>query len=393
MFVAITLLFVLYAMVNRIHQQQLGDAVRVYGSFWEAGAAAAAGRNPYAIYPMVLSYAGIEPGIPEINLNPPALLPLFQIMALADPHLGRLAWLFIAGAAYWFGAWILFKRTRADLLQIPWLLLSPAVSEDLAHGQIYSLLFVLGILTWLSLREGRPHAAALAMGVLIAIKPNFAVWCALVLCAGYPGVAFTAGITALCLSVLPALAYGSELYGQWFAAVAQDRHYLLPTDLSLHGLGMRMGAALAGYAAALTLLAWLALWAWRTRPSLYDLTAVALLAAILCSPIAWFHYMLVLVPFIVDRPWRAPMLAAVVLTFPERLWGFCADRQGLTLLIVSLAAMAPALIMLPVFVARAGRRSASLAPSPTLGLNPCASIQPASSPNRSPASAPPRPKA
>lgn len=356
---ATTVVFLLHTV--RIYAKQLeeGITVRLFGTFWESGHAVEFGRNPYEIYPLVLWNTNVTNPVAEVNLNPPSLLPLFQLAARVDPFHGRLLWLIAAGAIYVIGAWIIARAARPQPLQAAWLLLFPAVTADTEMGQIYAAMFALGLCVWLALRAGRTGAAAICMALLMTIKPNFGIWCLVAIAAGHARPAIVAMGVALLLSLLPGAMYGIDVYYQWFTAVSADRHFLIPSDISMHGLFRRLGYAEIGLLSAVALGTWSLWWARRTRPTLYNLTPAAMLAGILCSPLAWYHYMVALVPFVVDRPWRPAMLVAIILTFLERRWECSANEQGVTLAVHSLAAMAPALLMLPIFVLRAQRSGAS----------------------------------
>ena len=65
------------------------------------------------------------------------------------------------------------------------------------------------------------------------------------------------------------------------------------------------------------MLAALALWAWRQRPSVAKASAVGLIGAILASPIAWVHYTLFLLPiFFGTRASLSLRVASVLFVVP-----------------------------------------------------------------------------
>lgn len=327
----------------------------IFGSFWESGKAAGLGRNPYLLYPRVWVPDNAAPPIPEVNLNPPSVLPLFQIFALFDPMQGRLVWLGISAGLYALGVWSIYCVGKPNSIQILWLFLCPLAFSNLALGQIYTLLMLLGIASWYCLRENRSILASIFIGVIVAIKPNFAVWGFLAFASRHYREAVVAGIVAFALSALPAILYGPDVFSQWMAAAELDRHNLFPHDVSLHGFFYRLGFPDAAYAPIAALCLSILYWAYRTKPSLYDITPVAIVVGMLCSPIAWIDYIFIIAPFIVDRQWGRPMLAGALLVCLESQWvGFVRSERWM-LLLVSIAAIAPAIIMLGVFVRRAGR--------------------------------------
>lgn len=351
------LLVICHAVYTRWRMMAIGKELLIFGSFWESGNAANLGRDPYAVYPLVISTGGDNP-IAELNMNPPSLLWLFQWLARFDPATGRLAWLIVTATLFIAVAVLIFRTARPNNLQAPWLLLFPAVAGDLALGQIYSLLFALGTGAWFFLRSGRNVAAAVCMGVLIAIKPNFGIWCLLALAAGHATPALLAGAIGLCLTAMPALFYGLDVYHQWLAAVGADRHFLFPSSITIYAFFARLGAPAAAYGPMLAVLAWSVILCRRIRPTLYDLTPIAVLVSILCAPLAWFHYFLVISAFVVDRPWNKAMWVAIVLTLLERFWGHSFELDVPARIAVGLLAIAPAVIMLVEFVARARANSA-----------------------------------
>jgi hypothetical protein len=50
-----------------------------------------------------------------------------------------------------------------------------------------------------------------------------------------------------------------------------------------------------------------------TKPAITTISSIAICAAILCAPLAWVDYTLVLAPFFVSRRWSIPSTAAAIL--------------------------------------------------------------------------------
>jgi hypothetical protein len=65
--------------------------VSIFGSFWTSGHAITQGQNPYIVPPKELVSRKYHND--EINLNPPFLLPLFQVFALLAPWKAATAWM------------------------------------------------------------------------------------------------------------------------------------------------------------------------------------------------------------------------------------------------------------------------------------------------------------
>jgi heme A synthase len=67
-----------------------------------------------------------------------------------------------------------------------------------------------------------------------------------------------------------------------------------------------------GLLLGIILLAGLAAWALWRRPDVLTVSALALLASVLASPLGWIHYTLFLLPVIV-RHWHRPAMSVVAL--------------------------------------------------------------------------------
>jgi hypothetical protein len=92
---------------------------------------------------------------------------------------------------------------------------------------------------------------------------------------------------------------GPEVYRHWFALIASDgARAVFPTNAAFSGFAARLDAPLLGTAASLLLLVAAVGWALLRRPSIRRVSAIALLASLLASPLAWVHYTLFLLPVI-----------------------------------------------------------------------------------------------
>ncbi len=320
------------------------DKLSIYDSFREAGR-----FLDYAYHPAV----PISTGLPEINLNPPTLFPLFQLFAQIDTLVGKFAWLAISVASYLACVWAL---RRSPTLQVAWLFICPLAVFVFVIGQIYFVLFILATGLALFLRRGRSDWAAVLLGILVAIKPNFATCAAMFFVAGYRREAVIAGAVAAVAFLVPVLLYGADIYRLWFEAMATDSHYLFTNNTTIPAVMRRFGvggANLVVVGGAILSLAW----AYRRRPDAYDLMPVALTASILFSPLAWLEYLLVVVPFFVDRPWRRPGYVAAIL-----IWAIPTIRQtsvDLDLPVIpinSATSLLAVLILFAIFLSRAGGR-------------------------------------
>ncbi|MFD0464514.1 glycosyltransferase family 87 protein [Microvirga aerilata] len=185
--------------------------------------------------------------------------------------------------------------------------------DTLFLGQIYLPLVFAGVAAWLLLERGQGLAAGILIGIIVAMKPNFLVWPALLFLSGYYRPVVAAGLTAGIISAIPLLVYGPEIYRQWFELVASDRERaFFLTNGSFAGLSARAGVPLLGLILSLALLAGLALWAFRLRPNVLAASALALVAALLASPLGWIHYTLFLLPVFLVH-WHRPVMRIVAL--------------------------------------------------------------------------------
>jgi Glycosyltransferase family 87 len=291
--------------------------LRVFGSFWASGWAASHGLNPFALYS--LSPETIVPGVFDINLSPPALLPLFALLSHCDPAQAARAWIVSQAVLFILATGILLAAARAALRpwQACWILLTPQIYDGIRLGQDYAVLYLMAVLGWVALRTGRPIAAGLLIGALVAAKPNFVLWPVFLLLVGERRPAVIAFLCAGGLSLLPAALYGPAVYVQWFAAVGADRHWMLATDASLPGVAARLSVPVVGSALSAAAIAVGGALVWWRRPSPLAASGLALAIGIVASPLAWADYLVFLLPAFVDGQWGKPRnLAAALLTVP-----------------------------------------------------------------------------
>jgi hypothetical protein len=258
----------------------------------------------------------------DVNLNPPLLLPLFQLFAKYTPRIGFGVWTLISLLSFISGAAVLLF-TVEPLLQkrkIVFLLLCVSTIQTLYFGQIYAVpFFICCCIALCLIGEKRPMGTYILVGVIIAIKPNFALWAIMLFVAGYRMAAVISTSTALGLTIVPALIYKPSVYLQWLTAYSQIPHYLFPTDVSIAGIITRLGSRQLGLALSAVVGIVLVLLVRRLRPSEMDVSGIALCAGILCSPLAWFHYSLFVAPFlVVARRWGpTETFAACLMFFPD----------------------------------------------------------------------------
>jgi hypothetical protein len=295
--------------------QKLSGNPFIFGSFWESGRAASAHANPYLDYPLVYVPSG-DLGIVETNLNPPAILPLFQGFALFDPAHGAALWVAACAVVHIGCVLRLYRRLSLSRIQIAWLLLPPVVLNNFNLGQIYTILFSLAVGIWLALEANRIIVAGVLLGVLVAIKPNFALCGIALFAAGYYRIAVIAAIVSITFTLLPALLYGPQIYQDWLTALSLDLHgELFPNEISLNGYLNRAGAGVLSLPIVVLVMVVGLRTVWRSTPSPTLTAGVGLWLGVACSPLAWIYYFVVLMPTLVGWPWTWRMILAAALMF------------------------------------------------------------------------------
>jgi hypothetical protein len=298
--------------------------LRDYGSFIGSGRNAAAGENPYGINP--ITFHVVLPGF-EVwnpNLNPPVSIPVFRFFDRVPPQRGFVWWFIFSLTTYVAAVVLLARRYGAGPsgLTVLWALALAGFWDTLALGQIYLPLVLAAVAGWLLLERRRDVAAGVMIGLVVAIKPNFAVWPMLLLLARHYRPATTAIVTAIVISLLPLMSYGVEIYRQWFALILSDRNRAeFLTNASINGLAQRAHAGSLGILCSVGLVMALAWWAFVTRPHRLRATALGILAGIAASPIAWVHYTLFLLPLFFTAGWapRVIVVAGALLVVPVPL--------------------------------------------------------------------------
>lgn len=290
--------------------------LRDFGSFMGSGQAGIAGENPYGVHP--LTFHVVLPGFDvwNPNLNPPVSVPFFGLLWRLGPEHAFVLWWSVSLLCFVAAVALLVRRYgRGPAWLLPlWAVALAGMWDTLALGQIYLPLVLATVGSWLLLERGRHVAAGVLMGIVIAVKPNFAVWPVVLLLAGHSRGAVTAALTAAVLSLVPVITHGPRIYRQWVDLIASDTgRAAFLTNASIPGLALRLDAAVVGTVLSIGLLTMLAWWAVRQRPAPLRASALGILGGIAASPIAWVHYTLFLLPVFFSRRWTPPVTAAAVL--------------------------------------------------------------------------------
>src|SRR5690349_14584224 len=170
-----------------------------FGSFIAAGKETATGRNPYAVdLPLVYSIEShsTDQSLPSPNLNPPLSLLFFTLLSETNPLKAVTNWRIITVILFGIGVLILataYPKSRT-LTRILWAISLAGFWNIILLGQIYAPILLLAIGVWILTERGDHKLAGIALGAIIAIKPNFAFWLLLLGSTGYMTVALTATI-------------------------------------------------------------------------------------------------------------------------------------------------------------------------------------------------------
>jgi hypothetical protein len=299
-----------------------------FGAYWVSGSAVSHGLNPYAPYPEINPSHILTPGgqrtIIDINLNPPCMLPLFQILSHLSLVKVGIIWTTVSLTLLLSATWLLVRhRPEMQVRQVVWLLLAISVFDTIICEQIYLLLLFLSAVAWVCADNKRDVIAAIALGLLVAIKPTTLFWPIFLFLAGHRRLALRSLAVTVIVSGVPLLLYGWDVYREWLTVLKADNHWILPTDIAIPAYFTRIGQRDAGLLAALALFAVLAWWVWRRRPNLEVVSGTALCATLLCAPLAWYGYSLMLAPVFVAHRWsKMETTAAFFLATPYAVWAF-----------------------------------------------------------------------
>lgn len=307
------------------------DDYRVFGSFWASGDAWRNGLNPFAEQPLTWRVAIPGPDVMDVNLNPPAVLPLMALFSLADIKLAALAWL-LASLSLALGSLVIASRSAdGNKLKLAWALSCSALVDTLMLGQIYALLLLLGTGILIGLQSGRILLSAACLGLIIAFKPNFALALAILCLSGHWRLAIGSGAIAGLVSSLSLAAFGHELLLQWITAVRADDHAMFPTTVSVFSYFARLQLFSLGIASAGLTVLISAVWAYRTKPDLRTALIISLIAGMLASPLCWMHYTLVIVPFLMTSRWNKVIASGAMLIWLPLFIPMISIREGFIL--------------------------------------------------------------
>jgi hypothetical protein len=308
---------------------------RDFGSFWASGDAANRGDDPYGVYPETFRVDGTDRTAAP-NLNPPASVPPLQLLAKLDLPDALQVWRLLSIALYGLALAALVSAypERRSLLSVLWAVNLAGFWHVVELGQLYVPLLALTVAAWISLRDGRVMPAAIALGLLIAIKPNFIVWPLLLLIAGRRDFALPSLLAGAGFALLPLVLRGPAVYESWLAATpsledAGLSMSMIGGNFSFIAMLGRLGLWQAGVLLSAVMLAMCGWVGWRRFATLEQLSGLAIAAALLIGPVTWAGYSILLLPVFFCLRWTpALLLAAGLLCWPfwllieaEQAWG------------------------------------------------------------------------
>ncbi|MCC7364324.1 MAG: DUF2029 domain-containing protein [Dehalococcoidia bacterium] len=290
-----------------------------FGSFWASGDAANHGLDPYAVYERTFRLG--PDAVPAPNLNPPVSVYPFQLLARLEPALARDLWVAAGLAAFVLAVALLLRAyPREQTSAALWALGLAGLWHTLELGQVYLFLALAATVAWLLLRDRDDWRAGLALGLVAAVKPQFALWPLLLLLRRDWRAGGTGLLVAAALWAVPLALEGPGVYRSWLAATPG----LLPANTwpgnsSFLALCGRLEVDEAALAMTGVAIAAAAAVTWRRRPARPCVSILALVLALLAGPITWPGYTLLLLPALFAHGWRRSLPAVLLLAVPYPL--------------------------------------------------------------------------
>lgn len=238
------------------------------------------------------------------NLNPPLLTVLFAPFALLDVLTAYRVWVVLSVLLVLGATFAVCRELRVRPGPTALVLLAVAASSPLhgtlVLGQIYPLLLAGLVAGWIAHRRGRAGLGAVLVGITVALKPSLAPVLLL------PAVQrqwapLRAGLVGAAAATLAGVVIAGPTSGfEWLRIALTEPVPDTVDNASLPGLAVRLGlpgvlGLLLGAGVLIGTLWYCARHRDRIEPAGTAPWAV-LAAALLCSPIAWHNYLMLLVP-------------------------------------------------------------------------------------------------
>jgi alpha-1,2-mannosyltransferase len=330
-FIIACLFFILAITINILPFLDGKNDLMDFGSFYASGLKIRDGENPYdpnSEYIFEINFSRVGAGGKMMNLNPPISVVLFRSLSPFEPHRSLIIWQ-VTSAILYAGIVFLLATTYKQNISpaiFLWSFTLAGFWHTLVLGQIYILLLLFTVLGWIFLQKGNYVPAGIAIGLVVAIKPNFILWPIFLLFSGYYLTFFMSILSSLVVSLIPVLFYGTKIYAQWLEASAlHPETVIMPGNNSILGLTTRFGSIPAGIVISIIVILILLIWSKRKSSDSMEkpeyVSALGIIASLLASPISWTGYTILLLPiFFSLKKWTVlAMISAAILTVPFQL--------------------------------------------------------------------------
>jgi len=326
--VILCLVFIINITINVLPFFDGKNDLMDFGSFYAAGLKLQNGENPYdpnSEYIFDIFFSRVGAGGKMMNLNPPISALIFQFLLKFEPHQAMVVWQIISAVLYLIVVWILITSYKSNIRPgiVIWALTLAGFWHTLVLGQIYILLLFFTTLGWVFLQREKYILAGAAIGMIVAIKPNFVIWPLFLLVSGYSLTFAISIISSLIISLIPIAFWGTKIYTQWLEASSlRPETLMMPGNNSLLGLTARFHSIGLGIAISIILVfALLALSRLKSQNHMERpeyISALGIIASLLASPISWTGYTILLLPIYFSlKKWTWPVIAsAVILSIP-----------------------------------------------------------------------------
>ncbi len=328
LFVFVYLFFALTVLINLTPFLDSQNALMDFGSFYASGLKLQSGENPYdpnSEYIFEINFSRVGAGGKMVNLNPPISVMLFEVLSPFDPYQSLVFWQITSALLYAGSVFLLVSTYKQNITatRFIWAFTLAGFWHTIVLGQIYAVLLLFCVLGWVSLRKGQYTLAGIAIGLLIAIKPNFIIWSVFLLISGYYLTFAISVLSGVIVSLIPLAYYGTKIYTQWLEASSLRLETLImPGNNSILGLSARFHSIVLGIIISVILvILLLVLSRLRSQSDMGRpefLSALGIIASLLASPISWTGYTILLLPIYFSlKKWTIPVTAsAAILSIP-----------------------------------------------------------------------------
>jgi alpha-1,2-mannosyltransferase len=330
-FITACLFFIAVIMINFLPFLDGKNDLMDFGSFYASGIKSKNGENPYdpnSEYIFEINFSRVGAGGKMMNLNPPISIVIFEYLSQVDPQRALIIWQITSAVLYTGSVFLLASSYRQNMTptKFIWAFTLAGFWHTLVLGQIYVLLLLFTVLGWIFLQRGKYTLAGIAIGLVIAIKPNFVLWPIFLLVSGYFVTALISLISSLVVSLIPILIYGTRIYAQWLEASSlRFETLIMPGNNSILGLTGRFHSITLGVILSIIIvIALLVMSKLRLSENLDHpdyVSALGIIASLLASPISWTGYTILLLPsFLSLKKWTIPVIiSAAILMIPFQI--------------------------------------------------------------------------